>query len=565
MALIKCKECGHEVSDKASACPNCGCPISEINSKICEECGSPIPNNVSKCPNCGCPVKEVEGKKRFSPKKLFGVMIPLLLIAAIVGICYWSLNGKGGSHQIALSQELATASEKYDEIHRFHEGLALVVKSGKYGYINERGEEVIPCQRKAFIYRDGELDETVLPEFNEGMAVVYTFSENDDGLPDSGTLLYGYINERGEEVIPIQYKEAGNFSEGVAPVTDRNGRQLFIDKKGAEVLVIDESMYCVTGFHDGLAYASMREERNYGFIDKTGRTVISMKYQWVRDFSDGLAYVDGDGFKGFIDTKGNEVISCKDYECVGDFHEGLASVVLRNEDGQWIDWRLGFIDKQGNLAIPVSLPVMGYEGGEPMLDMEYFSDGLYCVRENDGMGAYFIDKTGKRVINVEQGITVDPYSEGLALIDYQMMAFGFMDKQGNITLTKERMAEIDEQIKQQRKREEEERLAEEHAEQERQRQAQERKEVEIREVKSWLEGNWRYEMSLYGMTSEARVGISGDCIVVMIDGQHYYSGTYTIEGDKLVYNRGRGSSDYFIIDMNNRRLMADDRHPMQRF
>ncbi|MBO5628258.1 MAG: zinc ribbon domain-containing protein, partial [Aeriscardovia sp.] len=27
MALIKCKECGHEVSDKASACPNCGCPI----------------------------------------------------------------------------------------------------------------------------------------------------------------------------------------------------------------------------------------------------------------------------------------------------------------------------------------------------------------------------------------------------------------------------------------------------------------------------------------------------------------------------------------------------------
>lgn len=27
MALIKCKECGHEVSDRATACPNCGCPI----------------------------------------------------------------------------------------------------------------------------------------------------------------------------------------------------------------------------------------------------------------------------------------------------------------------------------------------------------------------------------------------------------------------------------------------------------------------------------------------------------------------------------------------------------
>lgn len=33
MALIKCSECGKEVSDKATACPNCGCPISVT----CEE------------------------------------------------------------------------------------------------------------------------------------------------------------------------------------------------------------------------------------------------------------------------------------------------------------------------------------------------------------------------------------------------------------------------------------------------------------------------------------------------------------------------------------------------
>ena len=27
MALIKCKECGREISDKASVCPHCGCPV----------------------------------------------------------------------------------------------------------------------------------------------------------------------------------------------------------------------------------------------------------------------------------------------------------------------------------------------------------------------------------------------------------------------------------------------------------------------------------------------------------------------------------------------------------
>lgn len=31
MALIKCEECGKDVSDKAKSCPNCGCPIVNLN------------------------------------------------------------------------------------------------------------------------------------------------------------------------------------------------------------------------------------------------------------------------------------------------------------------------------------------------------------------------------------------------------------------------------------------------------------------------------------------------------------------------------------------------------
>lgn len=34
MALIKCKECGHEVSDKASTCPKCGCPIDNQSNSL---------------------------------------------------------------------------------------------------------------------------------------------------------------------------------------------------------------------------------------------------------------------------------------------------------------------------------------------------------------------------------------------------------------------------------------------------------------------------------------------------------------------------------------------------
>ena len=34
VALIKCEECGKEVSDKAKSCPNCGYPIAEVEGEV---------------------------------------------------------------------------------------------------------------------------------------------------------------------------------------------------------------------------------------------------------------------------------------------------------------------------------------------------------------------------------------------------------------------------------------------------------------------------------------------------------------------------------------------------
>lgn len=71
MAMIKCPECGKEISDKASACPYCGCPKEEfsllsLNQKPrelsenecpemfeCYKCGRPLPVGISKCIYCG--------------------------------------------------------------------------------------------------------------------------------------------------------------------------------------------------------------------------------------------------------------------------------------------------------------------------------------------------------------------------------------------------------------------------------------------------------------------------------------------------------------------------------
>ena len=51
MALIKCKSCGKEISDKSTKCVHCGCDTDYSITYFCSECGKEFDN--IKCMNCG--------------------------------------------------------------------------------------------------------------------------------------------------------------------------------------------------------------------------------------------------------------------------------------------------------------------------------------------------------------------------------------------------------------------------------------------------------------------------------------------------------------------------------
>lgn len=52
MSMIKCPECGHDVSTHAPSCPNCGCRI-EHNLELCSFCGSYNIKQYKTCIKCG--------------------------------------------------------------------------------------------------------------------------------------------------------------------------------------------------------------------------------------------------------------------------------------------------------------------------------------------------------------------------------------------------------------------------------------------------------------------------------------------------------------------------------
>jgi hypothetical protein len=118
----------------------------------------------------------------------------------------------------------------------------------------------------------------------------------------------------------------------------------------------------VSNFSEGLA--AVMVGKRYGFIDETGAFAIKAKFKDAGDFSEGLARVKIGGATvypygatltnrrdnkwQFIDKAGNTVFEIK-ADQVGDFSEGLASARVIKSN-RFLN--CGYLDKQGLWAIP---------------------------------------------------------------------------------------------------------------------------------------------------------------------------------------------------------------------
>ena len=253
MALTTCKECGGKMSDRATECPHCGCPR-EFQDEIHSTDNSSAQSH-----------ETLSEQPQPNPKKThkgLWISIAAILVAAL---CAGAFLLFGGTSTLKISPELTKALQRYDQIDAFSEGMAAVRRDGKWGYINLKGEEVIPCQFS---------DEFPVGQFSDGLAcVVDDRSEEDKKLWNKRV---GFINKKGEFVITGDY-----FTEAPAGAVWEDESHKLPSFKDGKCAVWNTAVFSLEGEGTESGWSKEYESNKIVLIDSKGK---------ISQAPDSLAY-----------------------------------------------------------------------------------------------------------------------------------------------------------------------------------------------------------------------------------------------------------------------------------
>ena len=246
-----------------------------------------------------------------------------------------------------------------------NEGRISVKRDSLFGYTDLSGRMVIPLQ-----FRDAGI-------FSCGRAPVAV-------VVDSFFLFYTYIDTLGRQVFPPHYQQTLPYIDGYAPAKlyDRWG---VIDLEGNEIVPF--AFESLTAPDHRIVFAGDQEDMAAFLLPKhSPRRQIAPASPFIyiplSNASDNRIAVYRDGKHGFLDLEGNEVIPCV-YDEVGTFRRGRAMV--RQGD------RYGIIDTLGDTILPIEYEDKSIKGHKYV----YYND-LALVEQNGRLG--FVDLQGRLVV-----------------------------------------------------------------------------------------------------------------------------------------------------------------------
>ena len=316
------------------------------------------------------------------------------------------------------------------------DGVARVEEGGKYGFIDIKGNWIFDKSKSVYTlnassqkmircmvnYKHGYLDA-------KGNEVIITKYDQADDFKANGLArvgksnaetkyktFYGYINKKGDEIIPIIYETISAFENGLAyakdPETNRYG---YLDVAGKWVLK-PAYLYATMFDENGGAWVKMTDNK-YHYINKSGKDLGTFDAEGtnLKTFKDGYAVdVDTDYPFALVDINGKVLKDIDDCTAIYNFSDGMAGFKSKTKD------LYGFIDINGNKVIPADYT--GFSG---------FKEGISRVTQNiNGKTKFgYINTKGQIIIPFDEYQICGAFSNGMAVVKKDSIYY-FMDKNG---------------------------------------------------------------------------------------------------------------------------------------
>lgn len=331
----------------------------------------------------------------------------------------------------------------FQDCKEFREGLAPIRIGEKWGYVNLAGEYVLqPQYAEAFRFSAGraKVRDTKGPQWQidrtGGTCSAHRATASIEGrwfVHDDEADKWGYVDANGQLVIPYQFDDAFQFSDGLGCVSV-GGKFGYINHQGE--YVIEPTYDRAESFHKRRAcvarFTSEGKMLEWGIIDAGGNELVPMQYAglswwrvptsatWLGELPASFVVAETkQGAYVVIDMEGNTVFSL---DCDGFRFADNGQLIVSKESGK------GLVDFHGRA---ITAPIFDYIADQA-------SEGFRRVYVA-GKGEGFVDEYGTVVIEPRFDYAED-FENGLARVAVGIKGtlgdsvlggkWGYIDKSG---------------------------------------------------------------------------------------------------------------------------------------
>ena len=290
----------------------------------------------------------------------------------------------------------------------------------KWGFIDEEGNEIIPCK---YDY---------VEDFHDGYAILVVHRHKtipfNDRFIVSEPRYKGVISLKNEIMISPEFDDLIYLPNNLFKVK-KGAKWGVIDKNGGIIIPIEyldisspsENLIAVKIWKD----INSKDEKVWGYVNLQHEVVIKPQFSEAQNFSDGLAVVKDSIWK-VINNKGDVILECPHAASIDSFIDGKSQITMQSGENSIKHTLL----KNGHIIvgeqeIEIDLKSISFIGD--------FHNGFAKVCINIGTNKKwgFINNKGVMVIS---GIPneVSDFNNGFAIYSFEGFGTQYIDIEGNL-------------------------------------------------------------------------------------------------------------------------------------